>query len=166
MNQGIHALGGVFFRIGDKLVHVRAQSAPGLPDTVSAIAVGARADKVQILHAARGDVKPGTQVGVYTVRYTNGTSERVPIVLGRNVGAWSSPERGPLVIPTDARCSWTGSNDRTDRMLVNRIKIHLYGFTWTNPHPQHTIATIDVTSMTGQSALVLVGITLEREKSQ
>ncbi|SIO32692.1 Carboxypeptidase regulatory-like domain-containing protein [Singulisphaera sp. GP187] len=165
LTQGIHAFDGVFYRIGERLIHLRAQAAPGLPDSVSAIAVGTRADRVQILHSARGDVPLGTEVGRYTVHYADGTSERIPAVYGRNLGGWYSSTLQPPVNPTHARVAWAGSNDLTDRP-GSLIKIHLFTFTWKNPHPQRVITAIDVTSTTTKSELVLAGITLERDTSR
>jgi hypothetical protein len=162
MVQGIHALDGAYHRIGEKLVHVRARSAPSLPAAVTAIAVAATADQIRFLHSARGEVPHGTEVGFYTVHYADGTSERVPVVFGRDAGDWFSANRHPLVTTTHARVSWTGTNDMADRTPPNQIKIHLYGSTWKNPHPERMIATIDATSSTAESELVLVGVTLER----
>jgi Carboxypeptidase regulatory-like domain len=163
MAQGTHALDGAFYRIGEKLVHVRARPAPGLSDIVRAIAVGAKANQVRFLHSARGELRSGTEVGFYAVHYTDGTSECVPIVFGRDLGNWFSAVRRPLVTPTHARVAWTGTNDMADRSPPAQIKIHLYGSTWKNPHPERQIATIDVRSSSDQSELVVVGVTLERE---
>lgn len=163
LTQGIRAFDGVYYRIGERLIHLRGQAAPALPDTVSAIAVGTRADRVRILHSARGDVPVGTEIGHYTVHYADGTSERVPAVYGRGLGRWYSSTMQPLATPTHARVAWAGSNDVTDWNPGSAVRIHLFAFTWKNPHPQRVIATIDATSTTTESELVLVGITLERD---
>ncbi|MHC5540730.1 carboxypeptidase-like regulatory domain-containing protein, partial [Singulisphaera rosea] len=160
--QGVHAHGNTYFRIGEKLIHLRSQAGQVLPETISSIAVGAQADRVRILHSARGIVPNGTEVAFYTVHYTDGTSERIPAVYGRNLGHWTSSKSQPLVAPTDASVAWTGSNDWGDRRTGHDMKIHLFELTWANPHPQRVIATIDATSTTATSELVLVGITLER----
>jgi RNA polymerase sigma factor (sigma-70 family) len=163
LTQGIHALDGVYYRIGEKMIHIRAKAAPGLPDMVSGIAVSARADRIQILHTARGEAPLGAEVAVYTVRYTDGSSERIPAVYGRDLGDWFSSTRHALITPTHARVAWIGANDMADRMPGNQIKIHLFGVSWKNTHPDRVIATIDVASTSTKSELVLVGITLERD---
>ncbi len=72
-----------------------------------------------------------------------GLSERIPIVYGRNlVNWWSFP--AVKEEPTGARAAWTGSSDATD--MNAGIKIRVFATTWTNPHPEKEVATLDILS--------------------
>ncbi len=44
------------------------------------------------------------------------------------------------------------------------MTVRLFAFTWTNPHPDREIATIDVVSSNSACDPYLIAVTLEREK--
>jgi RNA polymerase sigma factor (sigma-70 family) len=160
--RGVHLRNDTFFRVGEKIIHLPGQHAPGPPDAVNAIPVGARANKVHIMHAVQFGDPAGTEVGAYVVHYVDGTSERIPIVYGRDVANWFLFPRARPETPTDARVAWTGTNDSTD--LNPGLTVRLFAMTWTNPHPDREIAAIDVTSKVTASDLFLVAVTLERDE--
>lgn len=156
--RGIHRLGDVYFRIGEKMVHVRGGLRLDLPHSVKGIPVQARADRVHFLHATQGGRDPGTLIGAYVLRYSDGTSEQVPIVYGRNIANWwSFPIKDD---PTEAESPWTGSNDVTDHNPG--IKVRLFAITWTNPHPEREIAALDVLSSGNDCDPFLAAVTLSR----
>ena len=156
--RGIHKLGDVYFRIGEKMVHVQGGMRLDLPRSVKGIPVQARADRVHFLHATQGGRDPGTLIGAYVLRYTDGTSEQVPLVYGRNIANWwSFPRKDD---PTEAETHWTGSNDMTD--LNPRLKIRLFAVTWTNPHPEKEITAFDVLSSGNDCDPFLAAVTLSR----
>jgi len=161
--RGRHELGTTFFRVGEKMVHLRGRRADNLPDSTNAIVAGARADKLHFLHAAQQAEPPGTEVGAYVVRYADGTSERIPVLYGRDLANWWAFPNAEPDITTTATIAWSGENDTTD--LNRGIKIRLFEMTWINPHPDRTIATIDVLSKATDCDPFVVAITLERGPS-
>jgi RNA polymerase sigma factor (sigma-70 family) len=156
--RGIHKLGDVYFRIGEKMIHVQSRMRLDLPRSIKRIPVQARADRVHFLHATQGGSDPGTLIGAYVLRYTDGTSEQVPLVYGRNIVDWWS-FRGKDD-PTEAEAGWTGSNDVTH--LNPGVKIRLFAITWTNPHPEKEITAFDVLSSGNDCDPFLAAVTLSR----
>ena len=59
-----------------------------------------------------------------------------------------------------ARVAWTGTNDAA--ALNPGLKIRLFDMTWTNPHPDREIATLDVLSNGKDCDPFLVGVTVVR----
>lgn len=159
--RGMHKLGDAYFRLGERMVHLRGRNAPGLPETFAAIVVGARADRLQILHGVQQVAPPGSEVASYTIHFADGTSERIPVVYGQNVANWWSFTKNPQELPANARIAWSGTNDVTD--LNPGVKLRLYATTWSNPHPERVITSIDASSKDLDCDLFLVAVTLERD---
>jgi hypothetical protein len=161
--RGIHKMGDAYFRIGERMVHVQSNRimGPELPRAVKGIKVQAQGNRLHILHATQWAVAPGTLIGAYLIHYADGSSERIPIVYGRNlVNWWIFPSRKDE--PTGARVVWTGSSNSTD--LNPGIKIRLFATTWTNPHPEKEVATLDMLSAGTECDPFLVAVTVERDK--
>ncbi len=156
--RGIHKFGDVYFHIGEKMVHVQGGMRLDLPRSVKGIPVRALADRVHFLHATQGGRDPGTLIGAYVLRYTDGTSEQIPLVYGRNIANWWSFSRKDD--PTEAEIPWTGSNDVTD--LNPRLKVRLFAINWTNPHPEKEIIAFDVLSSGNDCDPFLAAVTLSR----
>ena len=138
--RGIHKLGDVYFRIGEKMIHIQGGTRLDLPRSVTGIPVQARADRVHFLHVTQGGKAPGTLIGAYVLRYADGTSEHIPLVYGRNIANWWSFPRKDN--PTEAEAAWTGSTmaDYNPRLK----EVRLFAITWTNPHPEREITALDV----------------------
>jgi hypothetical protein len=159
--RGVHKMGNTYFRIGEMMVHVQGQRTPGLHRAVKGIKVHARGNRLHILHATQWGVEPGTMIGAYLIHYTDGSNERIPIVYGRTVvNWWSFPSVKEEL--TGARVAWTGSNDSTD--MNAGIKVRLLATTWTNPHPEKEVATLDILSAGTECDPFLVAVTVERDK--
>jgi hypothetical protein len=157
--RGVHKLGDAYFRIGESMVHVQGQIRSDLPQAIKGIKVGAQGQTLHILHATQYRVDPGTLIGAYIVHYVDGSSERIPIIYGRSLVDWWR-FRGSNAEPAEAKVAWTGSNDTTD--LNPGLTIRLFAMTWTNPHPEKAIATLDVLSAGKQCDPFLVAMTLVR----
>ena len=52
---------------------------------VKGIKVGGRGRKLHFLHGVQQAAAPGTEVGAYVVHYADGSTERIPIVYGRDL---------------------------------------------------------------------------------
>ncbi len=162
MPRGIHKLGDTYFRIGDNMVQVRGTSKQNMPMSVAGIKVGARGKRLHILHGNQQQIDSGTELGNYVIHYADGSREKIPIVYGKNlVNWWHFPTQKND--PTEAKVGWKGSNDLVDRNNEGS-EIRLYAVTWTNPHPDKEIATIDVVSSVSACDPYLIAVTVEREK--
>ena len=157
--RGVHKLGDAYFRIGEEMIHVRGQLAPNLPEAVKDIKVGARGRVLHILHATQYGVDPGTLIGAYVIHYADGSHGRIPIVYGRNLVDWWDSRKEE---PTEAKAVWTGSNETTG--MNPGPKIRLFAVTWTNPHPEKEISSLDVLSAGKECDPFLVALTLERDR--
>jgi hypothetical protein len=161
--RGVHRLGNTYFRIGDGMVHVRSWNKPDMPVIVAGIKVAARGRKLHLLHGTQQKADPDTSLGDYVIRYADDSTERIPIAYGRNLVDWWDTGLRKDDLP-DARIAWTGSNEMLEKRPKPDIKIGLWALTWTNPHPDKEIATIDVVSSGSQCDPYLIAVTLEREK--
>ncbi len=159
--RGVHKLADSYFRIDEKLVQVKGEVSSNWPESVAGIKVGARGTKLHILHGTEQQAEPGTEIGNYLIKYADGSREKIPIVYGRNlVNWWHYPSQKND--PTAARIAWTGSNEMVDGRKAEKLEIRLFAFTWTNPHPDREIATIDVVSSRTICDPYLIAVTLER----
>ena len=162
--QGEHDFGGTKFKVGEKMVHVRAESKPELPEKVEGIQVDARFDKLHILQSTEfgegaGDVEDGTAIGAYVVHYADKTEETIPIVYGEDVRDWWDWKgRNEL---KRAKVAWRGKNNYS---AENGREIRLFSEAWTNPHPDKMVTTIDVVSKKTACAPFLVALTLETKR--
>jgi hypothetical protein len=160
--RGVHNLGDAYFRLGDKMAQVKGQVSPDFPASITGIKVAARGKRLHILHACQQQTQPGTELGNYVVHYTDGSRETIPIVYGKNLVDWwhFGTQNND---PSDARIAWTGSNPMIEDRREGGLEIHLFAYTWTNPHPDKEISTIDLVSSASQCDPFLIALTLERE---
>jgi hypothetical protein len=161
--RGLHKLRDAYFRIGDRMVHVRGANKGDMPVIVAGIKVAARGRKLHFLHGTQQKADPDTKLGDYVIRYADGSAERIPISYGRNLIDWWDTGLKKDDLP-DARIAWTGSNDMLDKPERDHAKVGLWSLTWTNPHPDKEIATIDVVTSGSQCDPYLIAATVEREK--
>jgi hypothetical protein len=116
------------------------------PDKTTGIPVKLKAKSLVFLHIAN-DGPHSKPFGKYVVHYDDGTTVDVPIVYGQNIGPWLLEKQystfdfygafynhGYL---SESRLAYTGATRGGDR-----VALQLYE--WVNPHPDKTIATIDL----------------------
>jgi len=147
-------LGGVPFEIirwdhneERGFVAVRSKATPHHPAAVKGIRVGARAARVFFLHTC-GEGKDGERLGHYALRYANGTSVEVPLVVGATIGRLA---------------------DRFDRdndlatVLVTASGSAWHVLEWKNPKPEALIESLDLVAAPGASGtVVIVAVTVDR----
>lgn len=134
-------------------------------DTVKGIPLGYAADTLFFLHTFleqrewqprrnRDDEPPA--VFQYTVRYADGSSVDVPVIIGRGVANWLQAE--PKSLP-DAGLAWTGdAGDPTRKAAVYQLQ-------WNNPHPEKVIQSVSLSygpDGNRWGAPVLLGLTAGR----
>jgi hypothetical protein len=118
---------------------------PGnLPDRVSGIPVGRKADALFFLQAARIDsrrngeeIKTGKkyEMADYIVTYADGSTAKVPVYA--EIGVDDYKQKSPQALP-DAQIAWTKPYAGTDFSAV------AYSMQWNNPSPEKIIKTIDL----------------------
>jgi len=160
--RGVRECDGQYFRVGEDMVHLAGTMTPNLPGEVKAIRVHGRGQKLHFLHAVQQSVAAGTEVGAYVVHYADGSTERIPIVYGRDLVNWWLWNRGFQEVPTDARVAWMGTNDLAERN--KGLQVRLFARTWINPHPEREIASLDVISAGTRCDPFLVAATLEKDR--
>ncbi len=132
-------------------VMLRSTHLPDLPDAVRGIAANLRADALYFLHAGAW-VQKDAEGFRYVVHYADGASETVPMVGGVDFGDWWVDTRR-LRMARSARRYHTGwANSESKGFHVLR---------WENPHPEKTIATIDIESACGETVPIVEAITAE-----
>ncbi|MBI4488541.1 MAG: hypothetical protein HY694_05610, partial [Deltaproteobacteria bacterium] len=83
--EGVLRIGGVEFDIRG-LVHLTGKDFPiNFPQKVENIPVNRKCAQIHFLHGAMFSAPAGSKVASYVVRFSNGHSEEVPIVYGKDV---------------------------------------------------------------------------------
>ena len=132
-------------------VMLRSTHLPDLPDAVRGIAAGCKAEALYFLHAGAWVAKDAEGFR-YVVHYADGTSETAPMVGGVDFGDWWVDTRR-LRMARSARRYHTGwANSESKGFHVLR---------WENPHPEKTLATIDIESACGETVPIVEAITAE-----
>ena len=94
---------------------------------------------------------PG-EIAVYTILYTDGDREEIPINYTREITDWNEPA-GAAVAPI----VWQGWSENGKMLQIN-------GFRWDNPHPEKAIETIVFTAGKSPVSLAVFAVSLERKK--
>jgi len=126
------------------------------PEQISGIQIGQRAARLHLLHSEGwADSTEAEEIAALTIRYANRQEEKVPIQHAVHVaGDWS----GTPSTTSDAQPVWIGT---TALANANQNSVHLYKYTWPNPHPDWEIAQVDLASAKKKASYVLVAMTLE-----
>jgi hypothetical protein len=153
---GKQTFAGIPFAITGGSIQLASQSV-AKPERVEGIKVGGKFIRLHFLHATHAPVDAETTIGSYTVNYTDGSQETIPLVYGKDLCDWWYYENSPL--PTRAKVGWEGTNEDASNQGA---KIRLYVMTWTNPAPEKAIASLDLASNSTVSAPFCVAITAEK----
>jgi len=158
---GRRRYGGILFEVVDPaknqgrsiiLLRGAREELRRLPPRVR-IAVGQRAAVVAFLHATPfAAPRFGEEIGAYTVRYGDGTQETIPLLYKRTIGSWLEE---PVSI--DQEIAWSGQT-------LSGLEVRLSLLRWVNPHPEKTIAAIEVTTRGSDATPALFAVTLLSEK--
>jgi hypothetical protein len=161
---GRRVLAGVEFQIPVRWIQLHAGLRPDFPRIAAGIPVNRPALRLFILHGTqvgepRRELKDGVSIAAYRVRYTDGDSAEIPVVMGEDVRDWwaSRPET-----TTRGQVAWVGGNPAT---RPTNIYLRLYLCTWENPHPEKRIATIDYVAVHSSASPFCVAIMAEEPLS-
>jgi hypothetical protein len=138
LKAGKQKLGTVTYEIGEGVLQLGSAEVKGKPEKIEGIKVGRTAAKLHFLQGAGYSAEDGKIVGRYVVHYADKTKADVEIVYGKHVVDWWAYPCKPA--PTESKAAWEGENAASKEFMA---KIKLYQMTWTNPHPDKAIATID-----------------------
>jgi hypothetical protein len=142
--MGEQTLEGVKFKIGESCIQLGSKRLTDKPEKVEGIMVDKKIAKLHILHAC-GFALPepeDKEIGEYTVYWDDGSSVKIPIVLGEDVHDWWYKEDSPE--PKRAKVAWKGDTDTAKNMGGHRIR--LYTMTWENTKPDKAVTSIDYAS--------------------
>jgi hypothetical protein len=144
---GKQTFAGVKFAVGGGVVQLGA----GKPDKVEGIKVGVKAERLQFLHACghNNGAPLNTPIGKYVVRYADKTTADIEVVYGKDVVDWWV--QPGVADPTRGKVAWEGQNK------LSPVKLFLT--TWTNPHPDKRIVSLDYVAT--KNAPFCVAITAE-----
>ncbi len=148
LTPGVHQLGEVDFSIHG-LVHLAGEppATRSFPERVQDIAVNRQARELHFLHACGWSAEPGTVIAGFIVHYANGAQVEIPVTYGRDVRDWHTQSGA------SADAVWTGTNAESSS---GGRRIQLFKTTWTNPHPEVEIVSLDyVSKMTGAAPFLL-----------
>jgi hypothetical protein len=158
--RGIQKLGDTEFDVRGviQLTGTQAEFAgAAFPDAQTAIKVGQKCKRLQVLQATGWRTEDGTPIGKYVLHYAGGAQATLDIIYGVDARDWwlSSSEPKDAKIATIA---WSGSNPAADAVGGS---LRLFKRTYDNPKPELAIESIDFVSTQSESAPFLVALTLE-----
>ncbi len=127
------------------------------PKAVKGIPVGMAARELVFLQTAtrppivvreRGkDPEKPTNLGAYVIHYQDGESLSIPLNWEENITHWNAQMPSAFNLPL-----WQG-------LTPEGARIALEGLRWKNPRPEVPIVSVDLESLEGKSAPVLLAIT-------
>ena len=148
---------GVVQLLGRKLIEWGREL---YPKAVNEIEIDRQFDRLHLLHGAGGVFDPvDTVIGHVVLHYDDGTKAELPIVRAQHVQDWWG-EVDQAVSHPGTQLAWAGSNAAIKRFGTGGA-IRLYRTTFTNPHPDKTVRSIDYVSAMNQSSPFMIGLTLE-----
>ena len=104
----------------------------------------------------QGSISPG-QIASYVVHYSDGRTQEIPIVYGKDVKSrWFDPRQKSEF--DNPKVAWVSP---PDKLGTAGKSLRLYQKSWKNPTPDSEVKSISFISHMTESAPFLVGITLE-----
>jgi beta-galactosidase len=149
---GDHVFGGVKFNVYEmptspvpQVLMLGGNGVPGnLPQEITGIPIGTKADALFFLHTARldrrmddreRDEKKQFELCKYVIHYADGQSVELPIIAEVDVDHFA--QREPMAI-SGAQIAWTGKFEGADESAV------VYAKQWNNPRPGVEITSVDL----------------------
>jgi hypothetical protein len=126
------------------------------------IPIGHSFRRLHVLHGTGSSEPKGTVIGYYRLSYGDGSERLLEIVYGRDVADWVGPSGIQLSGGEAGRAevAWTGFDTAQGPAITPR-NLRLFRRTYTNPHPEHEVQTIDFVSTLTHCAPFLVAVTVE-----
>ena len=158
LEGGKGTFGKIPFIVGDNVAFLGSDRMPDHPRKIEGIKIGKKVEELHMLHGMGfglfQGVGEGAHVADYVINYADKTKVEIPIVEGVDVRNWWDEEGGLPV--TKGKLAWTGENAASKR---HGNIIRLYSGSWTNPHPEKEVTTIDMVGRHDIALLFCVAIT-------
>ena len=154
LRTGEHAFADVKFSVNGMI-----QLGKIYPKEVKGIKVGARCQRLHLLHGTAGFEKDGTPIAGLTLHYADGSTSELAIAYGEHVRdwwAWNQYEATSLAAGTEI--AWWGDNEYAHRQ---NVRLRLYRTTFANPKPEVMIETIDYGMRGTKCNPFLLGFSIE-----
>jgi hypothetical protein len=119
-----------------------------LPREVNGIAIQKRCEGLLFLHVCGWGGERGQKVGEYRVKYSDGSTETLPIVYGKNIAEATYPSPLPA-----ARTAWEGT-------MGDGSPVRVYVYAWKNPHAEREISAVDFISSGTHVTPTLIGLSI------
>jgi tetratricopeptide (TPR) repeat protein len=121
------------------------------PTVIPGIPVRQPVRQIHFLHATINSHSAGENNGAYTIHLENGQTEQHVLLTTVNICRW---DRHPLWEYPEPIVAWEGTSPAG-------IPVRLFRSTWTNPHPESVVQSIDFDAPPSGLAPFLVAITVE-----
>lgn len=137
---------------GKGVISLGSSMAPKLMTAARGIPVGARFERLHVVHAAAWlSRKYGTPVAKFVLHYEDGTSAEIPVKAIEDVCDWQSYQGGP-----NCKIAWSGANKVASVSIDQSV--------FANPNPQKTVKTLDVVGALTEAQYLVLGLTLATER--
>ncbi len=137
---------------GKGVISLGSSIAPKLMTAARDIPVGARFERLHVVHAAAWLSRPyGTPVAKFVLRYADGTEVEIPVKAVEDVCDWQKYQGGP-----NCKVAWSGANKVTGVSVNQSV--------FANPHPEKAVETLDVVGALTEAQYVVLGLTLATER--
>ena len=113
---------------------------------------------IHLLHGTAWQDIPGVPLADLEIRYEGGGSETFTIIYGVHVRDWWELKKDEIKDP-DSKIVWRGKNPQAS---AANATLRLYRTTFTNPHAERKIASIDYIARGSKSGPFMVGLTIEK----
>ncbi|ACO45909.1 beta-N-acetylhexosaminidase [Deinococcus deserti] len=143
-------LGGYRFDVsGAVMLRGDRAAARQLPEKVTA-ELGRKADALVFLHTTGWPAPTNREpIGRYEIKYTDGTTQSVPLEYGRHLRAWTDTLPSSMITAP----AWSGQTQ-------NGLDVNVTLLEWPNPKPDLTIQSVTLISAGKGANPTLLGLTL------
>lgn len=165
---GLHTWGGVSFDVRGIIQlssEAMKQFGGNYPEKVEGISIQRDFEKLHVINSnIWGAGAPDGEIVAHLVlHYADGAQEKLDMVSGEHTQDWWYYTR--IGNNTQAETAWRGTNEfvKSDfiRNQYGEIELRLFKATWSNPHPEKTVQSLDFVSEMGLAAPFIVALTVE-----
>ena len=158
---GRTVLSGIQFNIAQKnnepyAVSVKGKYTATLPVNTEIKLPSGNFNKIIFLHACAYDRDEAADIRLdasYLVRYTDGSTQEIPLLADKNIILYSPPVIRADRSNNNLWCAWIGNTIR------NEFPACVYAWEWVNPQPAKPVSSISMQSLGNNASVFLIGLT-------
>lgn len=129
------------------------------PPLVQGIKVGARCQRLHLLHGTAGTTTEGAPCAVLTVHYADGSTADLNINYGEHLRDWWNWNKNePTGLDSGTAVAWWGENEFSRQ---RKCRLRVFRSTFANPNPDRVIEAIDYAKQTPRCNPFLLGLAVE-----